>query len=313
MLNGSCMKFGISILAITFSLIGFHSSSYAQVSFLRSVKKQELLSLGRVAYENRCSGCHGLLGDGKGPASRMLNPKPRDFTKGIYKFKSTALGEMPTDEDLVRVIHNGIPGTSMPSFRLVSDQEKRAIAQYVKSFAANEFKRQSYDKVIPELALPKDVFNNKEKFLAYARRGRVWFDINGLGCANCHGVTGVGDGPGASALRDPWGDAIKPANLTKKTIKRGRAIQDIAKSIALGIEGPMPSHLDVFGAELESKFPELKSKTYIWELAAYVFYLRGQAAGFYSNEIPPIPSSGLPADEVQKVVGQYFGSSSSMD
>src|SRR5207248_11511324 len=56
---------------------------------------------GKAVYERKCVGCHGEKGDGKGPAAELLLPKPRDFTKGLYKIRSTA-NKTPTDQDLVR-------------------------------------------------------------------------------------------------------------------------------------------------------------------------------------------------------------------
>ena len=51
---------------------------------------------GKAVYERKCIGCHGEKGDGKGPAAELLLPKPRDFTKGLYKIRSTA-NKTPTD------------------------------------------------------------------------------------------------------------------------------------------------------------------------------------------------------------------------
>ena len=70
-------------------------------------------------YRRHCVHCHGITGDGRGPTARFLNPYPRDYRKGIFKFKSTYAAAKPTDDDLRRVLHNGIPGTSMPSFSLL--------------------------------------------------------------------------------------------------------------------------------------------------------------------------------------------------
>ena len=51
-------------------------------------------------YDKSCASCHGTDGRGHGPAADALNPKPRDFTGGIYKFRTTASGSLPTDDDL---------------------------------------------------------------------------------------------------------------------------------------------------------------------------------------------------------------------
>lgn len=66
-------------------------------------------------FRKHCSQCHGIDGDGRGPAAAMLSPYPRDFRRGTFKFKSTATGTRPSIEDLVRTIEHGITGTSMPA------------------------------------------------------------------------------------------------------------------------------------------------------------------------------------------------------
>ncbi|MBM3967484.1 MAG: cytochrome c, partial [Planctomycetes bacterium] len=70
----------------------------------------------RGLYRKHCVSCHGVTGDGRGLAASMLAPYPRDFRRGTFKFKSTPTGVKPTRSDLVRTLHKGIPGTSMPSF-----------------------------------------------------------------------------------------------------------------------------------------------------------------------------------------------------
>lgn len=82
-------------------------------------------------YRNNCIRCHGTSGDGLGPAARLLSPYPRDFRLGKFKFKSTPQGTKPTKTDLTRTIRNGIPGTSMPSFALLRDEEIDALVEYV--------------------------------------------------------------------------------------------------------------------------------------------------------------------------------------
>ncbi len=86
-------------------------------------------------YRRHCVHCHGISGDGRGPTSAFLDPYPRDYRKGVFKFKSTYAAEKPTDEDLIRVLHNGIPGTSMPAFSLLPRPEVEALVEYVKYLA----------------------------------------------------------------------------------------------------------------------------------------------------------------------------------
>jgi mono/diheme cytochrome c family protein len=87
-------------------------------------------------YREHCAPCHGIEGDGAGPTAVFLNPYPRDFRRGVFKFKSTAgVTTPPTDEDLRGILVRGMPGTSMPSFRLLADDELDALVHYVKYLA----------------------------------------------------------------------------------------------------------------------------------------------------------------------------------
>lgn len=94
------------------------------------------LELGREVYATYCVGCHGETGDGNGPAARFLDPKPRDFRIGRLKFGSVASGEAPRDEDYLRVVRHGLSGTAMPSFALLSEQERAAVVAYLREFVA---------------------------------------------------------------------------------------------------------------------------------------------------------------------------------
>lgn len=83
-------------------------------------------------YREHCAHCHGITGDGAGPTAAFLNPYPRDFRLSKFKFKSTPLRRSPTDHDMELVLKNGIPGTAMPSFRTLPDDEIDALVNYVK-------------------------------------------------------------------------------------------------------------------------------------------------------------------------------------
>lgn len=94
-------------------------------------------------YRKHCAHCHGITGDGAGPTAGMLNPYPRDFRLGKFKFKSTPLRAAPTDADLTRIIRRGIPGTGMPSFQTLPDEHVAALVGYVKYLALRgEMERQ---------------------------------------------------------------------------------------------------------------------------------------------------------------------------
>ncbi len=91
----------------------------------------EVLVEGRLLYAEHCLHCHGVAGDGNGPTAQYLNPKPRDYRRGLFKFTSTHYDYKPRREDLSRIVADGIPGTYMPSFKLLTPEENAAIVEYV--------------------------------------------------------------------------------------------------------------------------------------------------------------------------------------
>lgn len=93
------------------------------------------LSLGRTVYMKNCMHCHGTTGDGDGPTAKYLNPRPRDYRQGVFKFKSTQGPEKATRADLHRTVAYGVPGTYMPSFLLLGEKETEAVVEYVRWLA----------------------------------------------------------------------------------------------------------------------------------------------------------------------------------
>jgi mono/diheme cytochrome c family protein len=92
------------------------------------------LKEGSRLYRQYCLQCHGLTGDGRGPTARWLNPHPRDYRPGIFKFESVNQSDTkrpPRREDLYRTIHEGVEGTAMQSYNMLSSNEINAIVSYV--------------------------------------------------------------------------------------------------------------------------------------------------------------------------------------
>lgn len=83
-------------------------------------------------YRRQCAHCHGINGGGDGPTAMILDPYPRDYRPGIFKFKSTFNPNEPTDEDLHHTLMEGIPGTAMPAFSVLPPDEVAALLEYVK-------------------------------------------------------------------------------------------------------------------------------------------------------------------------------------
>src|SRR5512141_794930 len=71
---------------------------------------------GKVVYERYCLSCHGENGDGRGEAGDWVFPRPRDFRQGMFKWRSTPSGALPTVADLEKTIEDGVYGTHMPTW-----------------------------------------------------------------------------------------------------------------------------------------------------------------------------------------------------
>ena len=90
---------------------------------------------GKKLYLTNCSQCHGEKGDGEGYATPHLYPRPRNFTMGKFKVRTTPNGALPTHQDLVNIIRRGMPYTSMPAWPTLSDQEVSDLAYFITTFS----------------------------------------------------------------------------------------------------------------------------------------------------------------------------------
>jgi len=90
---------------------------------------------GKELYDLRCSVCHGDEGAGDGVAADRLYPRPRDFTLGMFKYK-TSPGTIPVrDEDLFDTIKFGLTGTGMPGWsKLMTDEQINSLIPVLKRF-----------------------------------------------------------------------------------------------------------------------------------------------------------------------------------
>jgi len=158
------------------------------------------IDAGGRLYTANCTGCHGPEGDGVGG----LN-----FSQG--KFRRGA-----SDEDLIRIIVRGIPGTPMaPSG--IADNQVATIVAYLRSMTAG---------------------NGDTAAGGDAARGKALVEGKGQ-CLTCHsiGVNGMHAGPaltdigaqrrGADLMRsltDPAGE-VRPENRTIRVVLRdGRTL-----------------------------------------------------------------------------------------
>jgi len=76
-------------------------------------------------YKNNCAACHGWFGDGTGPRSKFISPKPRNFDHPASRKKYNRPA-------LFKAISKGVVGTEMPAWeKVLSPQEIANVAEYV--------------------------------------------------------------------------------------------------------------------------------------------------------------------------------------
>ena len=222
----------------------------------------EFVEQGRGIYVRRCSFCHGLLGDGEGPAAEFMDPRPRDFTLGTFKFRTTQSGELPTDDDLFRTVSRGLKGTGMQSFddqvikNGLTETERWAVIAYIKTFVP-EFEDPELDPVktskVVKLPANRPPFSEE-----LAAKGKAVFER--AKCWECLGKSGRGDGQKSFDRKDDWGFPIRIRNVTHPwKIKAGADPEDIYMRFSTGISGtPMPS------------FVKALSEDERWQLANFI-------------------------------------------
>ena len=214
---------------------------------------------GRYVYQRNCLVCHGAYGDGSGEMGRDLKPRPRNFGRGLFKYRSTPAGALPTDADLERTVRGGLPGTAMPVFNNLSDREVRSVTEYVKSFSSRWRHATNY---APALVLPaRPAWFEQEALLKpHMKKGRALF---GIACAACHGPDGSGRGATAQDLEDSWGQPATPTDLRLPVLRSGHTLEAVYRVLLTGIETtPMPSFAAAFTEEQS------------WELVAFIAQLR---------------------------------------
>lgn len=205
----------------------------------------------KANYRRFCVGCHGVEGDGLGENTPWLDPKPRNFTLGQFKCRSTPSGSLPLDSDLYDTIGRGLDRSVMPIWNQLTDQERIDLVAYVKHFSS----KWTTEKPGEALQIPTEPEVTADRIKA----GQAMFKK--LECWKCHGVEGRANGPSADTLQDDQGHPILPYNFTEGSRpKCGSTDRDIYRIFMTGLDGtPMPSFADNVKPEEA------------WEL---VFYLR---------------------------------------
>jgi mono/diheme cytochrome c family protein len=191
-------------------------------------------------YRRYCAGCHGDLGDGNGENAIWLDPKPRDFTIGIFKCRSTPTGTLPTDQDLNDTIGRGLTNSNMPIWNTFTKQQRADLVAYLKTFSPRWEKEKAGDPIKIPAEPPVTI-----ESIAH---GKALFTK--MECWKCHGPQGKGDGPSAPTLTDSKDQPIRPYDFSSgkddSRFKCGSTNADLYRIFMTGLDGtPMPSFADV--------------------------------------------------------------------
>jgi mono/diheme cytochrome c family protein len=208
------------------------------------------LNNGAREYINYCSACHGVEGDGKGPAAFGLRPPPRNFKQGQFKFAAVASGQLPNDEDLMRIVQSGLHGTAMLPWRDVPERDIYDIIQYIKTLSPKWADKKAGEPIVPG----PDPFGAARKAEAVTRGMKVYHGL--AQCLTCHPAYETKQTIEAASLElskreatlrpDPYygemkdsdyGYKLMPPDFTRDNVRSGETLNDIYRSIASGIGG----------------------------------------------------------------------------
>ncbi|PIR00750.1 MAG: cytochrome C [Nitrospinae bacterium CG11_big_fil_rev_8_21_14_0_20_45_15] len=251
-----------ALLAFTVSL-GMSVSVYAATP---DIVKKDVLELGKKTYFRRCVWCHGVEGGGDGPSADRLFTRPRNFNQGTFKIRTTDSGHLPMEEDLIKTVTNGLPGSAMPAWgEVLKKEEIVAVVNFVKTLVQDR----SFDDVEDEIVEVQDFGSNPwgtkgPYHLGIPQeaidQGKEIFIKNK--CFECHGGEGRGDGN--PTMKDDWGFPIVAADWQQCWNFRGsrRNAYDpfnVVRTINTGLNGtPMPNFKDQINQEDR------------WKIAAFV-------------------------------------------
>jgi mono/diheme cytochrome c family protein len=220
----------------------------------------DVLSRGYDLYTRYCVTCHGEHGDGDGPAGVGMNPAPRDFRTATFKFAGASDQELPHDEELVRIVRDGLDGTAMRPWDL-HERELDAVVQYIKSFSPPGQGFRDPARKVSRPEIPEDPFAGREAE-AIAEGERLYHTV--LQCNQCH-PTYVGperyeawefplpraDAPYRPAPRysPAYDEVLLPDDFLRHPLRSVRrddagALRgdDLYRVLAYGLQGPMPGY-----------------------------------------------------------------------
>ena len=198
------------------------------------------LARGKELYDVNCAHCHGEKGDGAGYGAPFLVPPPRDFVAAQYKFRTTASGQLPTDDDIFRTISRGATGTGMPPWQyLLDDGDRWALVDYVKTFSP---------RLKPIPSEPSWRSRNPERAARHRERAR---GVREDAVREVPWRRWPRRGAVLASLLDAKGKYINTRDFTFATSYRtGFSEREIVRTMETGMNGtPMPSYSGVISSK----------------------------------------------------------------
>jgi mono/diheme cytochrome c family protein len=280
------------------------------------------LSRGSALYRRHCVHCHGLTGDGRGPTGPWIDPFPRDYRSGKFKFISTdpnkVANRKPRREDLLRTLHTGVEGTAMPSFGILPEEDLNDLASYVmhlsirgeveyqlvtNSPAGNgtyttkdDIAQAAHDELLPSVVKmwadseanlytpAKDSYKEltSKEKAESIRRGYELFSDPSKNAKAGCILCHVDYGRQSALKYDKWDTIVRPMNLTSGVYRGGRRPIDVFWRIRCGID---PSNMPANKPDTG-----MKDDKDVWDVVNFVQAL-------------PYPQM-LPSDVREKVYGR---------
>lgn len=240
------------------------------------VSTPELMAKGKASYATNCAMCHGDAGKGDGAAAAALNPKPRDFTSGVWKF-----GGAPTR--VFKTLTVGSPGTSMAPYGHLSVEERYALVHYIRSFhdknpadteadlkaagllggaaamAADKPKVEiPIEVAMVKISDPDQVIIPSEKSKEISSAGGKIYQHQ---CLNCHGINGVGGAVKAVGVNPKVNIITKSFVGTNASWASSES--EFMRVVSYGIPGKgMPGYANFSKQEWSELFSYVKSLTH---------------------------------------------------
>jgi len=212
---------------------------------------------GKELFARQCALCHGDTGDGAGKLAYLMNPRPRNLQQGNFKLATTE-NQIPTQEDLIRTISRGMPGSAMPPWGHLPVSDLESLAAYVRLIRAEAVRNDAMAQAQKGELKPEEIESYMHSRVKPGSPLVVppeppvddirWFNGRRLyleGCASCHGADG---NPVADAVKfDAEGYPVPPRSFVNGVFKGGSEGHQLYTRIRKGMKGtPMPASEDSY-------------------------------------------------------------------